>query len=194
MILQARRTREEERATLFRIVDVAALGFLAMLVIMVSNLIKEDLIAGYFPQFPTILIVTTFALVLAQFRFVHALEGATELGNLAFYLFFCAVGAMIDLYKAVTLSPILFGYVMVIIVVHMVVLYGIGRLLRLDIRTLTIASVATKSGPPCILALANVKGWKDLILPGVAMGLLGYAVGNYFGFAAAYLMKFILNG
>jgi uncharacterized membrane protein len=104
------------------------------------------------------------------------------------------VGAMINLYKAVTLSPILFLYVMVIMAVHMIIVFGIGRLCRLDIKILTIASAATKSGPPTILALANVKGWPSLVLPGIAIGLLGYAVGNYLGFAAAYVMRFLLGG
>jgi hypothetical protein len=34
-------------------------------------------------------------------------------------------------------------------------------LLRLDIRILTIASCAAKAGPPTVVALANVHGWKD---------------------------------
>jgi uncharacterized membrane protein len=100
---------------------------------------------------------------------------------------------MINVKKAIILSPILFIYVMVMIVVHMVFVYGIGRLLRLDIRVLTIASAAAKTGPPSVVALANVHGWKTLVLPGVAMGLLGYAVGNYLGFAAAYIMKALLG-
>ena len=101
---------------------------------------------------------------------------------------------MINLHKAITLSPILFLYVMVIMAVHMIIVYGVGRMCGLDIKILTIASAATKSGPPTILALANVKGWKSLVLPGIAVGLLGYAVGNYFGIAAAYVMKFLLGG
>jgi uncharacterized membrane protein len=116
-----------------------------------------------------------------------------EIGNLSFYLFFCAVGAMINVKKAIVLSPILFIYVMVMIALHMVFVYGVGRLLRLDIRILTIASAAAKSGPPTVVALANVHGWRHLVLPGVAMGLLGYAVGNYLGFAAAYTMKALLG-
>jgi len=44
-----------------------------------------------------------------------------------------------------------------------------------------------------VVALANVHGRKTLVLPGVAMGLLGYAVGNYLGFAAAYIMKAMLG-
>ncbi len=115
------------------------------------------------------------------------------MGNLSFYLFFCAVGAMINVKMAIVLSPILFIYVMIMVVVHLVSVYGIGRLFRLDIRVLTIASAAAKTGPPSVIALANVHGWRTLVLPGVAMGLLGYAVGNYLGFGAAYAMKAILG-
>ena len=71
-----------------------------------------------------------------------------------------AAGAMINVKMAIILSPILFLYVMVMIVVHMVSVYGVGRLLRLDIRILTIASAAAKTGPPSVIALANVHGWK----------------------------------
>jgi uncharacterized membrane protein len=83
---------------------------------------------------------------------------------------------------------------MIILVVHMVVLYGLGRLLKLDVGVLTIASVATKAGPALVPAIADSKGWKELALPGVIVALLGYAVGNYAGFATAYLMKFFVSG
>jgi len=186
---------DEEKATHteFRIPDVAALACVAVSIMVVSDLIKARFIADFMPSFPTILIVTTLALVMAQFRFMGRLQGAFDMGTLSFYLFFCAVGAMINVQKAIMLSPILFLYVMVIIVVHIVGIYGVGRLLRLDIRILTIASAAAKSGPAMIPALANVHGWKNLVLPGMAMGLLGYAVGNYLGFAAAYIMKGLLG-
>jgi uncharacterized membrane protein len=176
-----------------RILDVVALGFAALAIMVTSDLIKGRLIGDLMPSFPTILIVTTLALVVAQFRFVGRLRGAFEIGNLSFYFFFCAVGAMINVKQAIVLSPILFVYVMVMIVTHVVLIYGVGRMLRLDIRILTIASAAAKSGPPSVVALANVHGWKDLVLPGVAMGLLGYAVGNYLGFATAFLMKALLG-
>jgi uncharacterized membrane protein len=176
-----------------RVLYLVALSFLALAIMVASDFIKARWIAGFMPSFPTILIVTTLALILAQFRFVGRLQGATELGNLSFYLFFCAVGAMINVKMAVVLSPILFIYVMIMVIVHLVTVYGIGRLLRLDIRVLTIASAAAKTGPPSVVALANVHGWKTLVLPGVAMGLLGYAVGNYLGFAAAYVMKGLLG-
>ncbi len=101
---------------------------------------------------------------------------------------------MIDIYNAVVLSPALFAYVMIIMVCHMIVLYGLGRALKLDIAVLTIASVATKAGPALVPAIADTKGWKSLALPGVIVALLGYAVGNYAGFATAYLMKLLVSG
>ncbi len=184
---------EEKKPPSLKIFDVIALSFLALLIMFVSGWLNTEFISRYIPQLPTILLITTFALVLAQFKFVNRLEGAMELGNISFYIFFAAVGAMMNFYKAVILSPILFVYVIIIIVFHMLVIYGVGRLFKIDIKILTMASAATKSGPPSVLALANIKGWKELALPGVAAGLLGYAVGNYAGFAAAYLLKGILG-
>jgi uncharacterized membrane protein len=184
---------EDEGAIELRIPDLATLAFLAVAVMVVSNLIKSWWIAPIMPSLPTILIVTTLALILGQFRFVGRLQGGMEIGTFAFYLFFCAVGAMINVKKAILLSPVLFVYVVVMILIHIVAVYGIGRLLHLDIRILTIASVAAKTGPSSVVAVANAHGWKHLVLPGVAMGLLGYAVGNYLGFAAAYAMKALLG-
>ena len=77
---------------------------------------------------------------------------------------------MINVKMAIILSPILFLYVMVMIVVHMVTVYGIGRLFRLDIRILTIASAAAKTGPPSVVALANVHGWRTWSCRGLRWG------------------------
>ncbi len=184
---------ELEPSPELRILDLVALAFAAVAIMVVSDVVKERWISSFMPSLPTILIVTTLALILAQFRFIGRLHGAAEMGNLSFYLFFCAVGAMINVKMAIVLSPILFLYVMIMMVVHLVSVYGLGRLLRMDIRVLTIASAAAKTGPPTVVALAHVHGWKTLVLPGVAMGLLGYAVGNYLGFAAAYAMKAMLG-
>jgi uncharacterized membrane protein len=172
---------------------VAVLCGTALLVMWSSELITTRLIHPWLPSVPSILVVTTLALALGQLPAVSRLEGAWEIGNLAFYLFFAAVGAMIHLYNAVVLSPVLFVYVVVIILVHMVFIYGVGRLLRMDVGLLTVASTAAKAGPPVVLALAESKGWKRFELPGVLVGLLGYAVGNYVGFAVAYLMRSLVG-
>ena len=42
------------------------------------------------------------------------------------------------------------------------------------------------------MALAGARGYSDKILPGVAVGLFGYAVGNYLGLAVASILSQIL--
>lgn len=170
-------------------VDIATLAFLAVLVMAVSNWMKDALIDPFFPELPSILIVTTLALILGQFPAVRRLKGAWEMGDLSFNLFFAAVGATISFYQAIVLSPALFLYVMIIMVVHMAVVYGGGRLMRMDAAVLTIASVATKGGPPLIVPVCQAKDWRHLVLPGIIIGVLGYAVGNYAGYAVAQAVR-----
>lgn len=172
--------------------DVATLIFLAVLVMAVSAWLKSTVIDPVIPSVPTILIVTTLALALGQARPIRRLQGAWEIGDLAFALFFAAVGATINFYQAVVLSPVLFLYVMVIMVLHMLVLYGLGWLMKMDLAVLTIASVATKSGPALIVPVAETMGWRHLVLPGIIMGMVGYAIGNYVGFAVAHAVRLAL--
>lgn len=172
---------------------IAALSFIALMIIFLSKWVKAEFIAGWMPSLPTILIMTTFALIAAQIKFVQKLEGSQDLGNLSFYLFFAAVGAMMDIPKAIELAPILFLFVIIVILVQVSFVLIIGKLSKLDIKVLAVAAVAAKLGPSSVIALTNAKEWNELALPGVAAGLLGYAIGNYIGFGGAYLLKFLIG-
>ena len=185
--------QDEEPSVMLKINDLLKLSFTAMLIIVASGLIKKHLIARWMPQLPTILIVTTLALIAAQLKTIKKLQGSKELGNFAFYLFFAAIGAMMDIVKAVQLAPVLFIYVAIIIVTQIIIVLLIGKILKIDFRMLAVASIAAKAGPSTVVAYTNAKNYNYLALPGVAAGLLGYAVGNYFAFAGAYLLKFILG-
>ncbi len=183
-----------EKKSLLDPVSVATLFFLALVVMAASDWLKTHVVDPYFPAVPTILIVTTFALLLGQVPFVRRLEGAWDIGELAFYLFFAAVGALINFYQALVLSPVLFVYVVVIMTAHFVTLYGLGTLLRMDVGVLTIASVATKAGPALVPPVAEAKGWRHLVLPGIILGLLGYAIGNYVGYGVALFVRVLVGG
>jgi uncharacterized membrane protein len=172
-----------------RLFDLSALMFMVLAVMLGSQWIAKNLLPG----FPYYLVITALALTLAQWRATGRLEGAAELGNYAFYLFFAVIGATCDVEKAVKLAPTLFLYVSTVIGVHVALLFGVGRLFRLDARILACASLATKSGPPMVIAFTTIKGWHELALPGVAVGLLGYGVGNFFGYGVAQLARALLH-
>ncbi|MFB3111873.1 MAG: DUF819 family protein, partial [Gemmatimonadales bacterium] len=68
-----------------------------------------------------------------------------------------------------------------------------GLLARLDFATLAVASQANVGGAASAIALAGARGYSDRLLPGVAVGLMGYAVGNYLGFVVAAMMRGMLG-
>ena len=74
------------------------------------------------------------------------------------------------------------------------VIFGAGRLARIDAGTLAVASQANVGGVGSAVALASARGYSEKLLPGVATGLLGYAVGNYIGYAVAQVMRGVLGG
>jgi len=182
-----------ESAAALKLNDLVKLVFIGFMIMVLSDLIKKHIVSVWMPQIPTILIVTTIALLVAQFKSIKNLQGSKELGNFSFYLFFAVIGAMMDIPKAVGLAPVLFIYVTIIIITQVIFVLVIGKLFKIDLRMLAVASIAAKAGPSTVVAYTNAKNWNYLALPGVAAGLLGYAVGNYVALAGAYLLKFILN-
>ncbi len=71
------------------------------------------------------------------------------------------------------------------IILHII----LGAIFRIDTDTLIITSTAGIFGPAFIGPVANGIRNKQVIVPGITMGLLGYAIGNYLGLAVAWLLK-----
>jgi len=134
------------------------------------------------PQF-AILVTTALTLVLATFLpgVVAGLSGYTESGNALMYIFLASIGATADVWQLIELAPVLFVFAVIIIVVHLVVLFGIGKLMRLDLAELAMASAVCIGGPSTAAAIASAKGWRELLIPGVLAGSLGYAIGSFIG-------------
>ena len=137
---------------------------------------------------PAVLLLTTIALVLAQFPVVQRLRGARLLGTLAVYLFLAVIGALCDLSALAELGSLgvtLLVFVVVAVLIHGVVVFGVAVLLRLDPDIAAVASQANIGGAGSALALARGLGRSDLVLPGILVGALGTALGTYLGFTAA---------
>ncbi len=77
---------------------------------------------------------------------------------------------------------------------HGLVIFGVGRLLKFDAGTLVVASQANIGGAASAVAIASARGYGDKLLPGIAVALAGYAVGNYLGFGMGTLPRTMLGG
>lgn len=130
-----------------------------------------------------ILVTTALTLMVATFlpQLVRKLSGHAQAGTVMMFIFLASVGATADIWQLIEVGPVLFVFASIIISVHMVILFGIGNVLKMDIAELAMASAVCIGGPSSAAALASAKGWKDLLIPGVLAGSFGYAIGSFVG-------------
>lgn len=176
----------EERPGLGDLVMLMALGLGAFVVSAWSSHGIERL---WGISIPSILILTTLALILAQFKSVSALRGADTLGMYGAYLFLAALGAYCEvaaLRETGQIGLLLMVFVTLLLLIHGAVVIVAGRLLRQSPEVVALASATTVGGSTVVLPLVERFGRKDLLLPGVVLGSLGNLAGTYIGFSLVY--------
>jgi uncharacterized membrane protein len=143
-------------------------------------------------KIPAILILTTLALLLAQLPAVQRLGGANLIGTYGAYLFLAVIGAYCDLgelAKLGKLGALLMLFVTLAVLIHGIIVFAAGMLLRLPPEMMAIASCANIGGPTTVMPTARSLGRMDLLLPGILVGSLGNAIGTYAGFLAVWLLS-----
>ncbi len=166
-----------------RPLDLALLIGLAALLVVVS-----EWLGAAATGIPAVLWLTTLAVICAQIPLVRRLQGSMLLGGVALHLFFAILGIASRVAEIVRVGPEVFFFTVTVVAVHGLLLYLGAWLLRFDVETTAVASQAAVGGPSTALALALARKRYDLALPGVVVGLLGYAAGNYAGIAVARLV------
>lgn len=166
----------------------------ALVAIAIGSMWFAGVLASWFSFFPRILWLTTIVLLVAQIPITKKLSGSAVLGNYLLLLFLASNGAQSIIANIINIGPGVFYFATGTVAIHGIIIFGIGRLLRIDAGTLAVASQANIGGSASAMAMASARGYADRLLPGVAAGLLGYAVGNYSGLFVASLVKNILAG
>jgi len=116
-------------------------------------------------------------------------EGASHLGNFFLYLLLATIGAKADL-RAITEAPVFILVGVVWILVHAIILFGTGRLLKAPMFLIATSSQANIGGVVSAPIVASVYQ-KGLAPVGLLMGVLGNILGLYFGFLTAQLMAWV---
>lgn len=161
-----------------------ALGFASMLL--------ASLITKYIPQIPSILVLTTLALALAQIPFVQQLQGSKLMGMLLVMIFLAVIGAYCDigaLMKSREVAQSLLLWDTVLVLIHGLLIFGIGGLLKMDWDIIGVASNANIGGSTTAPVCAVSLGRPELQLPGILVGSIGLAIGTYLGIIVKELIK-----
>ncbi|MDH4109681.1 MAG: DUF819 family protein [Gammaproteobacteria bacterium] len=137
-----------------------------------------------------ILVVTALSLAVANFArpLVRRVSADFEIGTLFMYLFFVTIGAGANIADVLGAALPILLFIVVMVVTHLVLLVIAGRLLKLDLAEVMIASNACILGPAPAAALAASKGWQPLVAPGILVGMFGYAIATFIGVALSALL------
>jgi uncharacterized membrane protein len=157
---------------------------------ILSFFISEE-IAKWIPQVPSILILTTIAILLAQTRFVANLKGSHSLGLYSVYIFLAVIGAYCEIGSVIELQEV--GIILLLFASLTVFLHGLitillGGLFFRDWEMIAIVSQANIGGGTTALALAETFHRNELILPAILVGSIGTALGTYIGFFVIYIL------
>jgi len=136
-----------------------------------------------------ILSITTLALGASMIKKVNKIEKTFQAGMYLILIFSLDVASMAKFDTIDISSLYLFFYVAFAIMGTMIIHLTLSYFFKIDADTTIITCTAMVCSPPFVPVVAGALKNKDVILPGLTVGILGYAVGNYLGVSLALLLQ-----
>jgi len=178
-------TQISTRKLVLNIIFVLLLGLAILgLAAWISFLIKGE-IAGPW----VILIMTTLGIGMSFVKKIQGIKGSYETAHYLLLIFSLAIGMLADIDALISKSPDLFLYSFLVMFGAIILHYTLAIIFRIDRDTVIITSTAAIYGPAFVGPVANAIHNKKVIVSGITMGLLGYAIGNYLGIGVGMLLK-----
>jgi uncharacterized membrane protein len=175
-------TRFFALASLF-LLSVAIVGISAGVSILITGRLETSIV---------MLVITTLGIAASFNKKIRNTPGTYEVGHYLILVFSLAIGVNADIAKLFSSSSVVFLYVAFTLVVAVLLHILLARIFRIDTDTAIITSTAGIFGPAFIVPVAEGIKNRELIVSGLTCGLVGYAVGNYLGFAVAWLLRVLL--
>ncbi len=136
----------------------------------------------------TVLVVTVLGVVLAMTPF-GKLKGTEEISNAMLYIVIALIASRVDL-ASMGNAHIWLAAGILIIVIHVAVMVILAKVLKMDIFTCAVASLANIGGTATAPVLAGA--YSSALVPvGIVMALLGYVIGTGGGLLVANLMRLL---
>ena len=137
-----------------------------------------------------ILLLTTLSIALSFWKPLKRLEDTFDTGLYFVYVFCLAVATMVNV-RDLEFSRYIFilWYIAFAVFGSLLLQLLFAKLFRIDGDLTLAASISLINSPPFVPMVAAVLHNRSVILPGIAIGLLGYAVGNYLGIGIFMLLS-----
>ena len=139
-----------------------------------------------------ILLLTTLGIGCSFIKKVHNMKYSYDIGMYFIYVFCIVVASMADLSELDFIGGLdLLGYLLIAVFGSLLLQVIFAKIFRIDSDMMVIASVTYINSPPFVPMMAAAMKNKDVLIPGLTIGVIGYAVGNYLGFLMSHLLGFL---
>ena len=141
-----------------------------------------------------VLTVTTLGIGASLIPSVNRIKSSFQLGMYFIYVFCIIVASKADLIALFDVENIhlmvnLLLYIALVIVGSLVLHAILSWIFKINVDDYIITSTALSNSPPFVPVVAAAIRNKEVVIPGMIIGVIGYAIGNYLGVAIAYLLK-----
>lgn len=163
---------------------------LSVVILAISAGLASLLPQEYF-MIVVILSLSTLALFASLIPGVNKIEKSFDLGMYFILVFSVAVASMVNIKELAAASLDLIYYPAFVIFGSLALQAIISRFTKTDADTLMITSTALICSPPFVPVVSSAIHNRNMLVPGITVGLIGYAVGNYLGFLVGEILQYL---
>ncbi len=167
------------------------LGLLISLLLLIIGAGLSLLITGKLNELVIILTITTLAIVASFNKTIRNLPKTFELGMFFILIFSVVVASQFNIYNIDTSVLSIFWFILFIMLTSVVLHLLFSRLFKVSGDLYTVAHIGLLCSPPFIPPIVGAMGNKKVLISGIVIGLIGYAIGTYLGVSLFYLFKLL---
>ena len=124
--------------------------------------------------------ITTLGLLFSNWKMINKIGNTFQLGMYFIIVFSLIVASMGNLANMFHIEYLhLFSFVALVVIGSMAIHVFLAYLFKIDTDTTIISMTALTYSPPFVPVVAGALKNKNVIISGLTVGILGYAIGNY---------------
>ena len=146
------------------------------------------LITGTLNELVVILTITTLSIIASFFRKVRELPKTFELGMFFILIFSVIVASLFDIHS-VNGGSLMIGFFVLWVMLAAALLHlGFCRIAHVSGDLFCVSQIALLCSPPFVPPVVGAMKNKRVLISGIVIGLIGYAIGTYLGVTIAFLL------
>lgn len=171
---------------------VNILSIMACLFVSLGIVLLAEFVSKNFGFLHKILWISIFSIIVGQIKFFKEyFKSSYIFGTVLFTGFFFSIGAISNVRAIFQLPYIIIIMPIIVVFSHIIFIIIAARIFKVDRKLMFVTSQVLIGGPGTAIAVVHSIKWKDGISIAIILGVLGYAIANFFGVFVFNLLQFI---